>query len=69
MKTAYLQTATGQWAAASISDDSMPDDMSDWAQAAAATHLLLPGSFTVVTGDDQNDPRTGDMLVEPESEP
>lgn len=61
MFRALKVTATGQWCGPLIEDDSFPDDGGAWAEAVATT--LSSGPLTVVDSD--SDPRTGELLLDP----
>lgn len=58
---------TGQWCGPSIEDASFPDDGSAWADAVAVTLGLEAGALEVV--DAEADPRTGDLLEDPNVTP
>lgn len=59
--------ATGQWCAPAQEAEAFPDDGKKWAVAVALALGLKAGELRVV--DAAADPRTGQLLLEPEKPP
>lgn len=58
MMKRYLRIPGGQWCAAVIEDQALPDGQ-EYAERACATYGLPAGSLEVVDVDDDSDPRDG----------
>jgi hypothetical protein len=66
MFRAFRVRKTGQWVAPAYSDERFDDDGSEQAERVATALELEAGSLEVV--DAETDPRSGDLLAEPEKE-
>jgi hypothetical protein len=67
MFRAYRVIATGQWAGPLLEDAGFPDDGLERADRVAETLGLQPGALEVV--DSETDPRTGELLEDPNVPP